>query len=157
MTSFSPSLLPPLPLHPCVHCCLWLEQSLLSLRKQQSIACLAFSCDWLSHKLLKICVAIKHQHPDAHSSGVGVKPNSPSRSLDFEGRTTSSAGGATAPTQKLRQIGRKLSQLADDSLLCLRLEVRKVFTFSFPYLLCHDSLRLITSDSSAHGGFVRRT
>lgn len=113
-------------LHPRVYCCCcrWLAQSLLSLRKQQSIACLAFSCDWLSHKLLKICVAIKHQYSDTHASG--VKLNSPSRPRDFEGRTSSSAGSATAPTQKLRQIGRKLSQLADDSLLCLRLEVRQV-------------------------------
>eukprot|EP00752_Nemacystus_decipiens_P010121 g9020.t1 len=105
------------------------KQSLLSLRKQQSIACLAFSCDWLSHKLLKICVAIKHQHTDTHSSGVGAKLNSPSRTLDFDGRTSSSAGGAAAPTQKLRQIGRKLSQLADDSLLCLRLEVYMLVSF----------------------------
>ena len=30
---------------------------------------------------------------------------------------------AVAPAEKLRQIARKLSQLADDSLLCLRLEV----------------------------------
>eukprot|EP00903_Cladosiphon_okamuranus_P010322 g9766.t1 len=105
------------------------KQSLLSLRKQQSIACLAFSCDWLSHKLLKICVAIKHQHSDAHSSAAGSKLNSPSKILDFEGRTSSSAGGATATMQKLRQLGRKLSQLADDSLLCLRLEVYMLVSF----------------------------
>lgn len=105
------------------------EQSLLSLRKQQAIASLAFSCDWLSHKLLKICVAIKHQSSstasDAHFTHLGSK-NSPRRSIDFEGRKSSSAGGATTPAQKLRQIGRKLAQLADDSLLCLRLEVNSV-------------------------------
>ena len=102
-----------------------LQQSLLSLRKQQAVASLAFSCDWLSHKLLKICVAIKHQSlltpSDGHSSHLGSK-NSPRRTIDFDGHTSNS-DGATASAQKLRQIGRKLAQLADDSLLCLRLEV----------------------------------
>ncbi|CAM9200267.1 unnamed protein product [Ectocarpus fasciculatus] len=106
------------------------KQSLLSLRKQQAVACLAFSCDWLSHKVLKVCVAIKHQSaPDDPSSGLGEKLGSPSRSVDAEGRLSSATGSATAPAQKLRQIGRKLSQLADDSLLCLRLEVYMLVSF----------------------------
>lgn len=96
------------------------------MRKQQAVACLAFSCDWLSHKVLKVCVAIKHQSStDDPSSGLEEKLGSPSRTVDAERRMSSTPGSATAPAQKLRLIGRKLSQLADDSLLCLRLEVRK--------------------------------
>ncbi|CAM9666114.1 unnamed protein product [Scytosiphon promiscuus] len=109
------------------------QQSLLSLRKQQAIACLAYSCDWLSHKILKICAAMKQKScstpRDGHVSGLGGKLTPPPRSLNFEGRIPSSASGTKAPAQKLRQIGRKLHQLADDGLLCLRLEVYMLVSF----------------------------
>lgn len=102
-------------------------QSLLSLRKQQAVACLAFSCDWLAHKLLKMCVAIRHHASgsaaaDTQYPGSIGKPISPSRGRDSEPRSPA-ADGPVAPPQKLRHMARKLSHLADDSLLCLRLEV----------------------------------
>lgn len=90
------------------------------------MACLGFSCDWLAHKLLKISAAIKHQPASApyeQSSNVGAKSGSVNRIGDPDRRTSPAADGVVAPAEKLRQIARKLSQLADDSLLCLRLEV----------------------------------
>lgn len=104
-------------------------QSLLSLRKQQAVACLAFSCDWLAHKLQKICAAIKYQPTtagavDNKSPSLSGRVKSPNKARDSEGRASgASAEGTVAPVQKLRQMARKLSQLADDSLICLRLEV----------------------------------
>lgn len=101
----------------------FLTQSLLSLRKQQAVACLAFSCDWLAHKLLKIGAAIKHQPVSAPSDQSGAKSSGLTRAGDPDRRTSAANDVAVAPAEKLRQIARKLSQLADDSLLCLRLEV----------------------------------
>lgn len=74
-----------------------------------------------------MCVVVKHQRvsapTNAQTSGLGGKSPSPARAVDFEGRTSTSADDTVAPAQKLRQMAQKLSQLADDSLLCLRLEV----------------------------------
>lgn len=84
------------------------SQSLLSLRKQQGVACLAYSCDWLAQKLFKMSSVIKQQ---------------PSGSSE----TSVSSSETNASGQKLLQMARKLSQLADDGVICLRLEVRVVY------------------------------
>lgn len=74
-----------------------------------------------------MCAVIKHQSAsvpsDGNPSGKAGKSTSPSKAADFEGRVSSAPDSTIAPAQKLRQMARKLSQLADDSLLCLRLEV----------------------------------
>lgn len=138
----------------------FLLQSLLSLRKQQAVACLGFSCDWLAHKLLKISAAIKHQPASApieQSSNVGAKSSGLNRTGDPDRRKSSAADGAVAPAEKLRQIARKLSQLADDSLLCLRLEVslRTVLlhTAQIPAHVCTSKHML----HSLNNKIVRRT
>lgn len=75
-----------------------------------------------------MCVVIKHQpiangSADDQSPTLSGRPKSPTRTRDFEGRISNSGDGTVAPAQKLRQMARKLSELADDSLICLRLEV----------------------------------
>lgn len=113
-----------LPLILYIICTAFSSQSLLSLRKQQAVACLAFSCDWLAHKLLKMCAVVTNRTA-ATSDGQIMDGGSSSKRLPgSECRTSNLTSDIFAPGHKLRQTARKLSRLADDSLLCLRLEVR---------------------------------
>ncbi|CAM9460205.1 unnamed protein product [Choristocarpus tenellus] len=80
-----------------------------------------------------MCNALQQQQRQNRSSldgpetGSGTNPGgkrgSPLRSRGFEGLKPMPGVDAASPYHKLSSMARKLSKLADDSLLCLRLEV----------------------------------
>ncbi|CAM9248443.1 unnamed protein product [Discosporangium mesarthrocarpum] len=111
------------------------KKNLLSLRKQQAVACLVFSCDWLAHKLLKMCNALQQQQQQASSAsdgqeqGAGLSPvGRRSPPIFSRGFRDSKPADTWTPIHKLSSMKQKFSQLADDGLLCLRLEVFGVVT-----------------------------
>ncbi|CAM9553978.1 unnamed protein product [Phaeothamnion confervicola] len=138
------------------------RKALLTLRHQQAVASLAFSCDWVAHRVLRMCVALSM---DSATGAGGTAPGgavaSVSGSVATATGVTAAAvaaaaagitgggagaaksspaqrgwgkplpptpdeqrgGGAATPAARLQEIARKMSALADDCLLVLRLEL----------------------------------
>jgi hypothetical protein len=156
------------------------KEALLSPRKQQAIACLAFSCDWLVHRVLRMCATLDKEGADAARARAGDPSSSNANSSNGSGASSppppaaepayqpmpqqhrapvpreatlvSRGFGASAakfmpgskdaaaaaaaaaatplppappstPAARLRAFARKLSGLADDCALILRLEL----------------------------------
>ncbi|KAG5178503.1 hypothetical protein JKP88DRAFT_196210 [Tribonema minus] len=97
------------------------RDALLEPRRLQAVACLAFSCDWLVHKVVKMCTALDKQASAAATAAAAPAAFSPTSPV--AGSTSTSGSTGPSPATRLRAVARKLSGLADDCALILRLEL----------------------------------
>ncbi|CAM9428068.1 unnamed protein product [Chrysoparadoxa australica] len=124
------------------------KKGLLSMRVIKAVASLCFSCDWLAHRILRMCAGIEpaQARESERKNGKGRGSPSPmtspasSRSPVPASRGFSRAKEAAVatPSARLRAVAKKLSGLADDCLLCLRLDTYCAVAFYTQQLVALD-------------------